>query len=274
MIDLEYLASQFNALLGTDKFKVYLNTNAYPNDKKTTVTMKVSRLPFGFTTDELDAENMSVTLTFDLACGVQGDTVMYRDQTLAKIAETFLGRRQFIVEQPDDENYIVNTFFQQQPPDNPYRDCGGITQQIVLSGTVLVQNENCGALVGNDVAVYIDGVRLLKITRSSSLSIGADNNIPLSEETTRAVMTGISRVNTKTLNFLYTGKDIENTFLSIAEGAEFNVNKIYTYKVVYPSFILSVPFKLVGAALSDSSGTFLQYSLTVQSVSDASITEV
>ncbi|MBQ3221186.1 MAG: hypothetical protein IJB34_04425 [Clostridia bacterium] len=281
MIDLEELAYAFNAVLGTDDFLVYLNSNAYPDDigARNVVTMTALRIPFGFTREELDAESLTVTLTFDLPCDVRGERAVVRGNALETIEKKLLGRQRFRVEQADGTTYIVNTFFEQQPPANPYADSGGITQQIVVSGKALAQNCACKALVGNDVLVSVsaDGknyTRLLKVTRVATAQTGTDANVPLSEETTLPCVRALSRTHTKALTFLYTGLAIENEFLKIAEGAPFDVNKVYYYKVEYPDFALIVPFLLLSVSSQDSAGVYLQYTLNVQTVEDARETAV
>lgn len=279
MINLEDLTVAVNELLGRDKFAVYLNSNAFPDDEedRIVVTMSALRIPFGFSTEELDAESLTVTLTFDLPCDVYGEQSIVRDGALERIQETLLGRKEFFVNQTNGEQYTVNAFLEQQPPANPYADSGRITQQIVLSGKMLVQNVNCAAIVGNDVRVSIglEGAytetELLKVSRASSLDVGTDSNIPLSENSTLAETYGISRTCTKTLNFLYTGKKIEDHFLKIAEGFDHDVNAIYTYKVKYPTFTVQSKFKLISVSSQDSAGVYLQYTLTAQIVGSALI---
>lgn len=279
MINLQDLAYKFNEVLGTDKYLVYLNSNAYPEDigDRNVVTMSVLRAPYGFSAEELDAETLTVTLTFDLPCDVYGDRAVIRDAALEKIQTALLGQKQFIVEQTNGETYVINTFLEQQPPANPYADSGSITQQIVLSGKILSQSSECGALVGNDVVVSLsaDGATytsLLKITRVSNTQAGMDGNIPLSVESTLPELHGVSRTHTKSLTFLYTGKAIEKEFLKIAEGVAYDVNKTYYYKVEYDDFCVCVPFKLTGVSSQDSAGVYLQYTLNVQTVGDATLT--
>ena len=285
MIDLALLASAINDKIGADEFAVYLNTNAFPDDigDRQVVTMSVLRVPYGFTEDELDAETLTVTLTFDLPCDVYGDNYAVRGNALNSIADNLLGKRTFFVpsasESYDGARYIVHSYFEQQPPAPPYVDSGRITQQIVVTGQVLVQNENCKILVGNDVKIYIAKelttelktayTRLLKMERVSSMQVGTDNNIPLSSSSTIPMLQGISRTHTKTLTFLYRGADIETEFLQIAEGADFDVNTIYYYKAEYGlEFTIEVPFKLISVTTQDSNGVYLQYTLTIQTIEE------
>lgn len=276
MIRLEYLAMRINELLGTDKYCVYLNSNAFPEDigERTVVTMNVMRVPFGFSTEEFDAESMTITLTFDLPCDAYGDELVIRDGALAHIQETLLGHKTFNVLVEDKEFYTVNMYLEQQIPGNPYVDSGRITQQIVLSGSALVQNTQCGAIVGNDVKVFIDDAELLKISRVSNIQIGADNNIPLSEGKTVPEMQAISRIAAKTLDFLYTGKEIEDEFLKIAEGVSYDINRIFKYKVQYPNFYIETPIKITGVSTQDAPSKFLQYTIAVQVVGDAEVVNV
>jgi hypothetical protein len=272
MIKLDFLASKINELLGYDKYCVYLNSNAFPDDigDRNVVTMSVLRVPFGLSTEDLDAESMTLTLTFDLPCDAYGEDVIIRDGALAGIQAALLGHKKFDVAQPGSI-YEVNSYLEQQPPSQPYIDSGRITQQIVFSGNILVQNINCGAVVGNDIKVFINGNQLLKISRATNTQIGADNNIPLSEDITTPEMHAISCATTKTITFLYTGRDIEKKFLKIAEGVPpFDINQEYTYKVVYPAaFESELKFKILGVAVEESVGVWLKYSLSMQIVSDS-----
>lgn len=272
MIRLEYLAYAINKELGLDKYVVYLNTNAYPDDigDRSVVTLNTTRIPFGFAQEELDAESMTIMLTFDLPCDAVGEDVVIRDGALAKIQANLLGHKTFEVECPEGV-YIVNAYLEQQPPANPYVDCGRITQQIVISGSALIQSVNCGAVVGNDIKVSIDGTKLLKVSRASNTAIGVDNNIPLSDGKVIPEVSAISKTSTKTLTFLYLGKDIEKEFLKIAEGVAYDINKVYTYTVDYGSFKVTVPIKLINVSSEDAVAKFLQYTLTVQIVDDVEV---
>lgn len=269
MINLEELAFVFNELLGKDKYLVYLFTNAAPVDTqgRNVVSLNVLRVPFGYTNEELDVESLNCTLTFDLPCDQYG---VVRDQALAKIEEKLLGRQVFNVVQPNGKTYTVNTFFEMQPPGPPRLD-GGIMQQIVVSGRALVQNAECKALVGNDVKISINGVQLLKVSTAAATQVGTDSNVKLSEDVTLAETYGITRANTKSIEFLYTGKPIEDEFLKIAEGADFNLNQVYTCKTEYPTFTIEVPFKLLSVDVTLGLGVYVQYKLTIQQVADATI---
>lgn len=275
MIDLHYLASTINDILG-DKYAVYVNTNANPNkdDMRAVVTMNVGRIPFAYTTEELDAESLLITLTFDLPTAQGGIDLFTKEEALNDIHSKLLGWKKIHVEQPTDtpgvsDWYTVTGKFEQQPTSNPYADYGRKTQQVVVSCTAWAQNEKCAALVGNYVVISIgddekEPVTLLKISRSSSTQIGADNNLLLSEDKTMPEVHGISRACTKTLTFMYLGKEIEDEFLKIAEGAYHDVNKIYTYQVYYPTFTLEQRFKLLSVSSQDSAGVYLQYTLQMQ----------
>lgn len=274
MIDLHYLGTAINDMIGVDKYCVHVNTNANPSktDTRNVVTMSAARIPFAYTTEELDAESLLITLTFDLPVAQDGADLVTKEDALNDIHKNLLGWRNILVTQPDD-SYIVTGKFEQQQPSNPYVDMGRKTQQIVVSCTAWAQNVNCKAVVGNNVVVSIGDanrapVTLLKVSRASGMQVGADNNLLLSEKKTMPEMQGISRVCTKTLTFLYLGKDIENEFLKIAEGAEHDLNKLYDYHVEYPDFSISQKFKIVSVSSQDSAGVYLQYTLTVQVVEE------
>ena len=279
MIDLHCLATAINDILG-DKYVVWLNTNAEPEESetRTVVTMSAARIPFAYTTEELDAESLTLTLTFDLPVAAAGADLITRDIALNDIHNLLIGWRKIEVLQPSDnpnvpDRYAVTVRFEQQAPANPYTDTGHVKQQIVIGGTALAQNVNCKALVGNFVVVSINDTPLLKVSRVSNTQVGADNNLLLSEQKTLPEMHCISRISTKTLTFLYLGNDIEDEFLKIAEGVEHDVNKIYTYAVSYPNFTLSQKFKIAGVSSQDSAGVYLQYTLNVQLVEPAYVVE-
>lgn len=270
MIDLNYLATAFNRIIGTDKYLVYVFTNAFPEPlgERNAVTMNVTRVPFGFESDEFNAESMNITFTFDLPANAYGDDLETRDIALEDIRVKLLGRKKFTVVTPDNEEYVVNCAFEQQPPPAPYLDSGRVTQQIVISGTVLVQEKKCLAIIGNDIKISIDGVELLKTTYSASVNVGSDNNIPLSENSTLVNTVNISRTHTKSVSFMYTGKPIEKDFIRIAEGESFDVNKVYNYSVTYigsdgKDIVINTPVKILSVTLQAGLGVFLQYTLNL-----------
>ena len=268
MIDLFYLSEKLTQMLGPKKYQVYVNTNEFPHDNgKTAVSMVALRTPYGYTETEFDAENLQITLTFDLDASSIGQTESVRDIALFDIQTKLLGWRNFDVVTPN-KTYKVFALFEQQPSSNPYVDFGRITQQIVVSGTAQVQASDNKAIIGNEVAVFLDGTRLLKKSRSSVLSIGADNNIPLSEDLTIPEFEGISQTATKTLTCIYTGKDIEDELLKMAESGAIDINKIHTYKAVYRNFEVEKKVKIVSVSTQDSGGVYLQYTIALQVVND------
>jgi hypothetical protein len=279
MIDLQALTNAINENLGTDLFIAYLHTNnaADEREKRTIVTVKATRVPFGLTTKELDAESLSLTLTFDLPA----DKISTRDRALERIKEELLGWRSFDVKQPGEEEgeeivYEVTTFFEQQSPDNPYLDNGGQTQQIVVSGTALVKNVTSGALVGNSVKVYLDKQPLVKTARTAAGQFGFDTRIPLSTGSITPEIDAISKTNTITISGIYTGQDIEKTIIRIADGVfdcpdnpddSIDPNETYAYNVVYNSDLsFTSNVKITSAVVRDQIGAFLQYEVTLQVV--------
>lgn len=266
MIDLQYLATAINRIVGTNDFAVSLNTNgASAGDGRTVVTLAATRVPFGFTTEEIDAESLNITLTFDLTA----KDLTKRDKSLFAIKNTLLGWRSFTVEQPEGDAYAVECFLEQQAPASPYTDSGGITQQIVVSGTVLIRNIECGAVIGNNVGIYLDDVKLLKAQRGGGMQGAGENNLPLSESGTLLQNRIVSRTHTAQLTCIYTGKPIEKEFLKIAEGCAQDVNKIYTYRVEYPALTIVAPVKIQAVSITDGAGVFLQYTLTLQTTEEA-----
>jgi hypothetical protein len=276
MIDLRYLAYAINRIIGANEFLVYLNSNVYPDDigDRNVVIMSAMRVPFGFSNDEINVESLTITLTFNLPCDIEGDNAVIRNNALIKIQNALLGHKKFTVQDPNS-TYDLDTFFELQPPGNPYMDNGIITQQIVVSGKALCKNAECFAIVGNDVKTFIkeeNGVysELLKVSRVANLQIGLENNIPLSENKYIPEVRPISQVNTKTLTFIYNGAPIEKQFLQMAEGINVDIEKVYWYKAIYgtnnDAVTVETPIKIIGVSTEDSAGVFLQYTLTMQNI--------
>lgn len=275
MMHLQYLADKINEDLGRAKYCVWLNTNSFPtDDERPVVVMNVMRSPFSMVSDKLNVETLNITLTFDVPVGQAGDDLRIRDVALADIESVLLGWRTFEVKEPIgmdtngktvDRIYKVTTKFEQQPMSAPYADSGRITQQIVVSGSALVQEATCQAVLGNNIKITINGTELLRTTRAVGANIGSDNNLLLSEEKLVPEMMPISVVGTKTISFLYTGEEIEKTFLRIAEGIVEDPEAVYTYSVMYSeSFSISQQVKIVGVSAQDDMGVYLQYTLNLQ----------
>lgn len=271
MIDLQYFANEINRVLGTKDFAVYLNTNKRPETtEKTVVTLSAMRIPFGFTTEQLDAESVSVTLTFDLS--VKSSK---RDIVLNIIKNKLLGWKSFYFSVPSDkedkeeEYYVVETFFEQQPPSNPYLDNGGITQQIVVSGNALFKADSCGAIVGNNIVVKLDGNELLKVNRTVNMQTGTDNNVVLSSDSIVPEVNILSRSSTFQITCIYRGTEIDKKLLMIAEGVAYDENESHTYEVDYGNGVsIKNQVKILSVSVSDSAVTFLQYSVNLQLIAN------
>ena len=299
-LDLNFLADKINEILGFDKYVVYLNTNAFPDDigARNVVTMNAARVPFSFTTDELNVESLNVTLTFDLPVSIGGEDFVTYNVALKDISDNLLGWKRFNVEMPTGENttdtFNITSKFEMQPLAPPYADSGRITQQVVVTGTVLVQHAECKAILGNDVRVSIkpvdaeEEIFLMRVARTSCMQVGTDSNLLLSEEETLAQLHGISRSAIKRVTFIYTGKDIEKQFLLLAESGNgfnrfidktgnikwipdnnvsINENTVYQYTVYYGATRkVSSLVKIVSASAQDDLGVYLQYTLDLQVV--------
>lgn len=274
MIDLQYFANEINRVLGTKDFAVYLNTNKRPETtEKTVVTLSAMRVPFGFTTEQLDAESVSVTLTFDLS--VKSSK---RDIVLNIIKNKLLGWKSFYFSVPSEkeaaekeatDNYVVETFFEQQPPSNPYLDNGGITQQIVVSGNALFKADSCGAIVGNNIVVKLDGNELLKVNRTVNMQTGTDNNVVLSSDSIVPEVNILSRSSTFQITCIYRGTEIDNKLLTIAEGVAYDENEPHIYEVEYRNGVsIKNKVKILSVSVSDSAVTFLQYSVNLQLIAN------
>ena len=261
MIELQYLATEFNKLLGTSDFLVYLNTNKTPDDTnpKTICTLVGTRLPFAIA--DADAETINVTITCDL---IVSDTET-RDRRLAMI-KGILGWQSFQIKTPEGETYNCDSFLEQQPPLSPRVDSGVMIQQIVVTGTCLVANASSGTIVSNRVNTFIDDDEITLISASPSLQKGTDDNFNLSGAGTLTEMDEISRAVTAEYTVLYRGKDIDKAFIKIIEGETASLNQIYTVRRVYPGFEVEKAMKLTGGSIVQQAGAYLFYRINMQQV--------
>lgn len=270
MIDLQELVFAFNEYLGRDQFVLSLNTNGVPDEdeKRIVGTMVAGRVPYGFSTEEIDAESLNITFTFDLPCGTDAEDLL-RDKILYLLSEKLLSWQKLTIQQLNGTTYYLNTFFEMQPPSAPYVDNGRFTQQIVISGNALLQNANCGAIVGNNEKVYINGVQVLKIEKTSNVQFTGDNNIPLSEDKYIPEIENVASVSTMRLSCLYMGTEIDNEFYMIGEGQTTDPNKVYTIKIEKQnmlglSTVIEKTAKLTSVTNMSSSGVFLRYEVSFQ----------
>ena len=263
MIELQYLATEFNKLLGTSDFLVYLNTNKTPDDTnpKTICTLVGTRLPFAIA--DADAETINVTITCDL---IVSDTET-RDMRLSMI-KGILGWQSFQITTPEGETYNCDSFLEQQPPLSPRVDSGIMIQQIVVTGTCLVANATSGAIVSNRVNTFIDDEEITLVSGTPSLQKGTDDNFNLSGTSTLTEMDEISRAVTAEYTVLYRGKDIDNAFIKIIEGNTASLNQIYTVRRVYPGFEVEKSMKLTGGSIVHQAGAYLIYRINLQQVED------
>lgn len=263
MIELQYLATEYNKLLGTSDFLVYLNTNKIPDDTnpKTICTFVGTRLPFAIA--DADAETLNVTITCDL---IVSDTAT-RDKRLAMIKD-ILGWISFQIKTPEGETYNCDSFLEQQPPLSPRVDTGVMIQQIVVTGTCLVANAGSGAVVSNRVKTFIDDEEVSIIAATPSLQKGTDDNFNLSGDSTLTELDEISRAVTAEYTVLYRGKTVDKGFIKLIEGGTDALNQIYSVRRVYPDFEIEQSMKLTGGSIVHQAGAFLMYRINLQKVED------
>ena len=273
MIDLNEIVYALNEHLSSKDFALYLGTNAAPTDDGRIVgSVIIGRVPYGFSTAEIDAESLNITITFDLPCGTEIDDYT-RDKALFEIGAKLLAWKKIAVITADEETYYLNTFFEMLPPGSPYVDCGRITQQYVVSGTALLQNANCGAVVGNNEVVYINGIKVLKVDKASSTVLTGDNNLPLSEGLYLPEMENIAKANNFKITCLFMGTEIDEELYGIGEGLDVDINKEYIIEVKHIMADGSVKLKgarrvckLVSVNTYSAPGVFLKYDATFQMI--------
>lgn len=266
MIELQYLATEYNKLLGTSDFAVYLNTNKVPDDTspKTICTLTALRMPFAIS--NAGAETLNITITCDL---IVSDTET-RDRRLSMIKD-ILGWRAFQIKTPEGEIYNCDSFLEQQPPSSPRVDTGVMIQPITVSGSCLVANAGLGALVSNRVKTFINDMEITVVAASPSLQKGTDDVPDLSGDTSLTELREISRTNTAEYSVLFCGSEIDKTFIKIIEGETDGLNQIYTVKRVYPfnpDYTITNAMKLTGGSITQQAGAFLLYRLIFQKVAE------
>ena len=266
MIELQYLATEYNKLLGTSDFLVFLNTNKIPDDSnpKTICTLLALRMPFAI--NDADAETINVTITCDL---IASDTEI-RDKRLAMI-KGILGWVGFQIHTPDGEIYNCDSFLEQQPSGNPRIDSGVMIQQITITGTCLVSNAQTGALVSNRIQTFINDDEVKRVLGTPTIQKGTDDVFNLSDTTSLTELFTISRTNTVEYTILYRGLDIDKTFIKILEGETDEIDQLFTVKRIYPwnpDYTFTNTMKLTGGNIIHQAGAFLTYHIILQKVEE------
>lgn len=264
MIELQYLATEYNKLLGTSDFAVYLNTNKVPDDTnpKTICTLTALRMPFAIS--DAKSETINITITCDL---IVSDTET-RDRRLSMIKD-ILGWTAFQINTPEGETYNCDSFLEQQPASSPRVDTGVMIQQIVISGTCLVADVSAGAVVSNRVKTFINDEEITIVSASPTLQKGTDDVLELSGNVSLTELYEISRTNSSEYTILFRGSSIDKTFIKIIEGETDELNQTYTVKRVYPfgpDYTITNTMKLIGGSITQQAGAFLLYRVTLQKV--------
>jgi hypothetical protein len=277
MIDLNELVYALNEYLGRDKYILYLGTNGAPDKQETRIvgTVNVGCVPYAFSTAEIDAESLNVTFTFDLPCGTKDDDLK-RDLAIAEIAKKLIAWKKIAIDYVNGDRYFLNTYFEMLPMSNPYVDCGRITQQLVVAGKALMQNEKCGAVIGNNELVIINAGNvsgnLLVIDKASATSITHDAKMPLSDDVYIPELEVIALSNTLKVTCLYLGTDLDKHFWSIGEGAISEPNKVYTVTTMLRDVDGAITSthekkcKVISVTNSSGAGVFNRYEITLQMV--------
>jgi hypothetical protein len=272
MIDLQELVYALNEYIGRDKFAMFFGTNGAPNsdDERIVCTANIGQIPYAFSDDEIDATSLNITFTFDLPCGTVEDDSK-RDNAVYTLTEKLLTWKKILIQYPDGKKYVLNTFFEMLPMGQPYVDSGKITQQLVIAGNALLQNLECGAIVGNNEETYINGERVLVVDKVSSTNITHESNMPLSQELYLPELEAIAYSNTIVMTCLYMGKAIDRLLWAVGEGL-YNPNTPYRIKTILKNSKQDVVYererevKLLSVKNITSTGVFLRYEATFQLV--------
>lgn len=285
MIDLNELVFAINEYLGRDKFVLFLGTNGAPDkdEERVVGTVNVGRVPYAFSTDQIDAESLNITFTFDLPCGTNEDDLR-RDKAIAIIGEKLLAWKKIKLDYVDGSTYYLNTFFEALPMGQPYVDCGRITQQLVVSGKALIQNSKCGAWLGNNERIsftvperYIYDEQVLVVDKVSSTTISHDPAIKISEGSYVPSINAIAYTNTVKLTCLFMGSPIDWFFWGIGEGSVADPNQLINVEVNRDyglgdkedsEQIVTKVCKIVSVSNITSAGVFNRYEVVLQMVEE------
>lgn len=276
MIDLNELVFALNEYLGRDKFVLFLGTNGAPDkdEERVVGTVNVGRVPYAFSTDQIDAESLNITFTFDLPCGTVADDSK-RDLAIATIGEKLIAWKKIQLEYVDGKVYYLNTFFEALPMGQPYVDCGHITQQYVVAGKALIQNSECGAWLGNNerITITLDDDttgEVLVVDKASSTTISHDTAVDLSAGSYVPSINAIAYTNTVKLTCLYMGTDIDKFFWDIGEGFIADPNMIITVGMERllesgeEDYVGEKACKIVSVSNITSAGVFNRYEVVLQ----------
>ena len=280
MIDLKELVFALNEYLGRDKYILYLGTNGFPSKEESRIvcTVNIGQVPYAFSTAEIDATSLNCTFTFELPCATYEDEYK-RDNALQDIAEKLITWKKILIRYPDGTKYALNTFFEMMPLGQPYVDCGKVTQQAIFAGKALLQNINCGAVIGNNETVEIDGEKVLVIDKISGTDITYESNMALSKNSYVPELTAIAYANTLKLTCLYMGTNADNAFWQIGEGTIENPNKIYKIVTRLTNIngedvgAWARKVKLASVNNISSAGVFNRYEVVFQYVGKATVEE-
>lgn len=271
MIDMQELVYALNEHIGRDMFALYLGTNGAPNDELGLIvgTVNIGQVPYAFSTAEIDATSLNITFTFDLPCGTHQDDIK-RDKALYRLADKLLSWKKIGIQYPNGTKYVLNTFFEMLPMGQPYVDSGKITQQLTIAGKALLQNALCGAIIGNNETITIDGSPVLFIDKVSSFAVTHDADIDLSNNSYIPSVTAIACSCTLKMTCLFMGNTIDAEMWQIGEGVMSNPDKEYTVESKLTNadgFVIgrwTKKMKVISVSNVSSAGVFNRYELTMQ----------
>lgn len=270
MIDLHYIAEQYNKMLGTNDYIVYLDTNLTPHEDDTDRTlcvMTASRNPQALG-GAIDSETLTLSFAFDIVISKK-EQAAKRKAGITQI----LGWQSFQVHTPEGETYDVDSWLDLIAPDPARVDEGQLKQILSVGGTALVANHETGAIVSNRIKTYVDGEELTVMNYSAALTKGTDELINLSDDSFQIEPCEISQTNTADITALYTGSEIDKFFRNLIEnGSSEHINKVYKIARSYPDGVTALKsMKLIEASNTGQAGAYFYYHLSFRNVSDGSV---
>lgn len=276
--NLTYLAQYFNHILGEDDFEIKAFVNNYVKDDKVKGTVQGTIYPVF--AKGISALSSSLQITFEVPC----DNNLQFQRYISKI-QSLCGESRFNIDATwnteidgtgESGGSIYNCFSQLQleyPLTEPQESNGIIVLIIQLTGAIRITKESGNELlIGYDVdtSISLDDINYKEL---SIISVGAKTVKEGSSDMLEKENTKIPYMTAQntfySLDFYYTGSEIENAILKHIEKADNGDVEFYLYiKRQYPNGI-EIKHRcmlLSDSQLVESPSTYTHILLNLQTV--------
>lgn len=276
--NLTYLAQYFNHILGEDDFEIKAFVNNYVKDDKVKGTVQGTIYPVF--AKGISALSSTLQITFEVPC----DNDLQFQRYISKI-QSLCGESRFNIDATwntkidgtgESGGSIYNCFSQLQleyPLTEPQESNGIIVLIIQLTGAIRITKESGNELlIGYDVdtSISLDDESYKEL---SIISVGAktvkEGSSDMSEKENTKIPYMIAQNTFYTVDFYYTGSEIENTILKHIEKADNGDVEFYLHiKRQYPNGI-EIKHKcmlLSDSQIVESPSTYTHILLNLQTV--------